>query len=72
VVKYTLPFSKPAKSDHNLNFCYFQNNHIKATKVFSVRSRPDPPILKKIAVRSSPGPAKIGFVPDPGARTWTY
>ena len=36
------------------NFLYFQNNHIKTTKIFSVRSSPDTPILKKIAVRSSP------------------
>jgi len=51
VAKYTLPFSKPVKSDHNLNFWYFQNNHIKTTNIFSVRSSPDP--------------AKIGFSPDP-------
>ena len=56
VAKYTLPFSNPVKSDHNLNFWYFQNNHIKTTKIFSVRSSPDPPIFKKIAVRSSPDP----------------
>jgi len=34
-------------------------------QIFSVRSSPDPPIFKKIAVRSSPAPAKIGFSPDP-------
>jgi len=34
-------------------------------KNFSVRSSPDPPIFKKIAVRSFPDPAKIGFSPDP-------
>ena len=65
MAKYTLPFSKPVKSDHNSNFWYFQNNHIKTTKFFSVRSSHDPPILKKIAVRSSPDPAKIGFSPGP-------
>ena len=53
------------KSDHNYNFWYFQNNHIKTTKIFSVRSGPDPPIFKKIAFRSSPDPATIGFSPDP-------
>jgi len=53
------------KWDHNLNFWYFQNNHIKTTKIFSVWSSPDPPIFKKIAVRSSPDPAKISFSPDP-------
>jgi len=51
MVKYTLLFSKPVKSDHNKNFKYFLNNHIKTTKIFSVRSSPDP--------------AKIGFSPDP-------
>ena len=39
----------------------FQNNHIKTTKF----SQSDPPSLEKIAVRSSPDPAKIGFSPDP-------
>jgi len=34
-------------------------------KIFSVRSSPDPPTFKKIAVRSSLDPAKIGFSPDP-------
>jgi len=34
-------------------------------QIFSVRSSPHPPIFKKIAVRSSPDPAKIGFSPDP-------
>ena len=62
---YTLPFSKPVKSDHNLNFWYFQNNHIKTTKIFSVRSSPDAAIFKVIAVRSSPDAAKIRFIPDP-------
>ena len=57
--------SKPVKSDHNSVFWYFQNNHIKTTNIFSVRSSPDPPIVKKIVVRSSPDPAKIGFGPDP-------
>jgi len=32
---------------------------------FSVRSSPDPPNFKQIAVRSSPDPAKIGVIPDP-------
>jgi len=32
-------------------------------QIFSVRSSPDPPIFKKIAVRSSQ--AKIGFSPGP-------
>jgi len=40
-------------------------NHTKTTKIFSVRSSLDPPIFKKIAVRSSPDPDKIGFSPDP-------
>ena len=65
MTKYTLPLSKPVKSDHNSNFWYFQNNHIETTKLFSVGSSPDPPISKKIAVRSSPDPAKIGFSLDP-------
>jgi len=34
-------------------------------KIFSVRSSPGLPIFKKIAVRSSPDPPKIGFSPDP-------
>jgi len=38
---------------------------MKTTKIFSVRSSPDPPIFKKFAIRSSPDPAKIGFSPDP-------
>jgi len=38
---------------------------MKTTKIFSVRSSPDPPILKKIAVRSNPDPVKIGFSPNP-------
>jgi len=49
--KYTIPFSKSVKSDHNWHFWYVQNNHIKTTKIFSVRS--------------SPNPAEIGFSPDP-------
>jgi len=65
LVNYTLPFSKPVKSIHNKIFWHFQSNHIKTTKIFSVRSSPDRPSLKKIAVRSSPDPAKIGFSPDP-------
>jgi len=65
MAKYALPFSTPVKSDHNQNFWYFQNNHIKTTKVFSVRSSADPPILKKIAVRSNVDTAKIGNSPDP-------
>ena len=48
MAKYTLPFSKPVESDHNLNFWYFQNNHMKTTKMFSVRSSSDSPILKKL------------------------
>jgi len=40
MAKYTLPFSKSAKSNDNYNFRYFQNNHIKTTKIFSVRSIP--------------------------------
>ena len=49
--KYTLSFSKSVKSDHNQNFWYFPNNDIETTKIFSVRSSPDP--------------AKIGFSLDP-------
>ena len=45
--------------------CYSRNNHIKRTKIFSVWSSPDQPNFKKIAVRSSPNPAKIEFSPDP-------
>jgi len=56
MAKYTLPFSKPMKSDRNKNFWHFHNNHIETTKIFSVRSSPDPRIFKKIAVRSSPYP----------------
>jgi len=65
MAKYKLPFGKSVKSDHNQNFWYFQNIHIKTTNIFSIRSSPDPPIFKKIVVRSSPDPAKIGFSPDP-------
>ena len=65
MAKYTLPFSKPVKSDHNQNLWYFQNNHIKTTKIFSVRSSPDPPILKKKCSPIQSCPAKIGFSPDP-------
>jgi len=32
-------------------------------QIFSVRSSPDPPIFKHIAVRSSPDQAKVGFGP---------
>ena len=52
------------KSDHNQNFWYIQNNHIKIKKFlrpiqsWSANS-------EKIAVRSSPDPAKIDFSPDP-------
>jgi len=63
--RITLPLSKSVKSDHNWNFWYVQNNNIETKNIFSVRSSPDPPIFKKIAVRSSPYPAKIGFSPDP-------
>jgi len=35
-------FSKHVKSYHNLNFSHFQNNRIETTKIFSVRSSPDP------------------------------
>jgi len=38
---------------------------MKTLKIFSVRSSPYPPIFIKIAVRSSPEPAKNGFSPDP-------
>ena len=38
---------------------------MKRTKIFSVRSSPDPPIFKKIVVPSSPDPSKIGFSADP-------
>jgi len=34
-------------------------------QILSVRSSPHPPIFKKIAVRSSPDPDKIGLSPDP-------
>jgi len=34
-------------------------------QIFSVRSRPGPPIFKNLAVRSSLHPAKIGLSPDP-------
>jgi len=34
-------------------------------QILSIRSSPDRLIFKKIAVRSSPHPAKIGFSPDP-------
>jgi len=64
VAKYTLPFSKLVKSDHNKIFDMV-GIITKKQKKFSVRSSPDPQILKKIAVRSSPHPAKIGFSPGP-------
>jgi len=62
---YSLPFSKSVKSNVNRNFWYIQNNHIKTTKIFSVRFSPDLSNFKKIVVRSSPDPAKIDFSPDP-------
>jgi len=65
MAKSKLLFSKPVKLDHNQNFWYFHNIYIKTTKFFSVRSSLDLPIFKKIAVRSSPDLAKIGFSPDP-------
>jgi len=65
MAKSPLPFGKLVKLDNNYKFLYFRKNHIKTTKIFSVRFSPDPPILKKIAVQSSPDPAKIGFSPDP-------
>jgi len=64
----TIYYRLPMTLDHNQIFWYFQNNHIKTTNIFSARSSPDPQILKKIAVRSSPGPAKIGFSP---VQSWT-
>jgi len=63
MAKYKLPFSKPVKLDHNCNFWYLENIYIKTTKIVSVRSGPDQPIFKEIAVRSSSDPAKIGFSP---------
>jgi len=38
---------------------------MKTKNIFSVRSSPVPPNLKKIAIRSSPDQAKIGFSLDP-------
>ena len=40
MAKYTLPFSKPVKSDRNEIFWYFWNNYNKTTKIFWVRSSP--------------------------------
>ena len=40
-------------------------------QILSVRSSPDPPIFKKIAVWSSPDPVKIGFSPDPTLIPWS-
>jgi len=53
------------KIGSQLKFWYVQNNNIETKNIFSVRSSPDPPIFKKIAVRSSPYLASIGFTPDP-------
>jgi len=55
-----------------LPFWHFQNlsslqNRIKPKnfeKIFLIRSSLHPPFFKKIAVRSSPVPAEIGFNPD--------
>jgi len=41
-------FNKWVKSDNNEKFWYVQNNRITTTKIFSVRSSPDPPIFKKL------------------------
>ena len=66
----------PLMSEYTLPFNHLQN-HITTNmldvvriitskqQIFSVRSSPDQSIFKKIAVRSSPDPAKIGFGPDP-------
>jgi len=62
MANYSQPFSKMMKSDHNWYLWYFQNNHIETTKIFSVRSSPDPSIIKKIAVRSSPVQPKLDSV----------
>ena len=64
--KYTLPFHQSAKS-HYCTTNMFDVVRIISSKqqIFSVRSSPHTKIFKKIAVRSSPDPAKIGFSPDP-------
>ena len=77
IEKCTLTFSKSVKLDYNQIFPNGYNNHIGRTKISSVRSRPDPPIIKKIAVRSSPGQPKLAsvlFQSDPvltRARLWS-
>jgi len=53
--KYTLPFSKPAKSDHNWNFSYFQNNHIKQQKF----SQSDPVLIRQYSKKLKSDPVLI-------------
>ena len=62
---YCTTFWQTCEIGSQLNFWYVRNNHIKTTNFFSVRSTPEPPIFKKIAVQSSLDPAKIGITPDP-------
>jgi len=64
MAKYTLTFCKLVKSDHNLKCLIFSEKSHHNNKNFLSRSSPDPPIFKKIAVRSSSDPANIGFSPD--------
>ena len=68
VAKCTLKFSNPVKSDHNLNFWYFQNYHIKTTKIFSVRSSPDPcsPLAGVTFSDSDSAPVTKFLNPDSG------
>jgi len=42
------------KSDRNQSFWYFQNNHIKTTKFFSVRSSPVRPKLASVLIQPDP------------------
>jgi len=63
VAKYTLPVTTNLQIHITTNI--FGVVRIITPNNKLVRSSPDPPILKKIVVRSSPDPAKIGFSPDP-------
>ena len=65
MAKYKQPFWQTREIGSQLKFWLFSEKSHQNNKYFLSRSSPDPPIFKKVAVRSSPDPAKIGFSPDP-------
>jgi len=64
MAKYTLPLNH-LQNHITTNMLDVVRMITSKQQIFSVQSRPDPPIFKKIAVRSSPDSVKIGFSPDP-------